>query len=519
MKRFVLALLLAAAGICAAHAETVLNRGNGAEPDSLDPQFVGGTWEENIVGDLMIGLTTLDASARPMPGMAERWSVSPDGLTWTFTLRKAIWSDGAPVTADDFVFAWRRMLNPATGSRYAYNLWVVENARAVSEGKAAALGVEAKGPATLVVHLEHPAPYLPELLTHPSTYPLPRHVVEKKGNGWARPGIYVGNGPYVLKEWAPNDHVTLVRNPRFYDAAHVAIDRVNYLPTNDAEAALRRFRAGELDMQTPVPQTQMDWLRANLKSGLHVMPSLAEVYIAFNLAYPPLKDARVRRALNLVYDREAVVQKVLKLGERPAYSYVPPGTANYPGGAALDFKNKPYPARLAEAQNLMRAAGYGPGNRLKLAYMTTTNPDSRRVAAVFQAMCRAIFIDLDIQATDLQLELRNLRQHNFQLGAASWLADFNDASNFLDLLRSDGGNNYAGYRKPKFDAAMDAAQAEPDLKTRGQLLLAAERIALADMPWLMVRVASQSEVVQPRVQGYVQNVRDFNRTRWLWLRK
>lgn len=521
MKKLLLVLAIFLYGLAGAHAAAMLNRGNGAEPDSLDPHFIGGTWEANIVGDLMVGLTTLDAAARPIPGMAQSWSVSKDGLAWTFRLRVASWSDGVPVTADDFAFAFRRILDPRTGSRYGYNLWVIRNARAISQGKLApaALGIETPDPHTLILHLEHPAPYLPELLTHESLDPLPRHVVQAKGTAWSRPGAYVSNGAYRLKEWVPNDHVTLVRNPRFYDAAHVRIDTVNYLPTTDSEAALRRFRAGELDMQTPVPQTQIDWMRTHLGSELHIIPSLAIVYVAFNLDYAPLKDARVRRALNLAFNREAMARQVLKLGEAPAYSYVPPGVANYPGGAAMDFQKLPYPARIAQAQQLMLAAGYGPGNRLRLAYMTTTNPDFKRVAAVFQAMCRAIYVDLEIQSMESQSVLRNLRQHNFQLSTASWLADFNDASNFLDLLRSGSGNNYADYRNAKFDAAMDAAQAQSDPVKRGAALLAAEKLALADYPWLVMRFASQSELVQPYVKGYVQNVRDYNRTRWLWLQK
>jgi oligopeptide transport system substrate-binding protein len=470
---------------------------------------------------MMVGLTTLDPAARPIPGMAQSWSVSKDGLTWTFTLRKALWSDGRPVTAGDFDFAFHRLLDPRTASRSAANLWILKNARAVSQGRmpAAALGVSAPRPGMLVLRLEHPAPYLPELLAHESADPLPRHVLEAKGAGWTRPGNYVANGPYLLKEWVPGDHVTLVKNPRFYDAARVHIDAVRYIPTSDSDAALRRFRAGELDMQTPAPLAQLPWMRANLKGELHILPSLALSYIAFNLDYPPLKDLRVRRAMNLAYNREAVVDQVLKLGETPAYSYVPPGVANSPGGAALDFKAKPFAARIAEAQSLMRAAGYGPGNRLRLTYMTSTNPDSRRLAALFQAMMKPVFIDIDIQAMDLQIVLRNLRQHQFQLGAANWFADFNDASNFLDLLQSAASNNYAHYRDPRFDAALDSAQSETDAKARGQKLLAAERLALAGLPWLVTRFNAQTELVQPYVKGYVPNLRDYNRTRWLWLAK
>jgi oligopeptide transport system substrate-binding protein len=520
MRRLLATLLLVVIAV-AAQAETVLNRGNGAEPDSLDPQFAGGTWEQNIIGDMLVGLTTLDAAARPIPGAAERWETSADGKTWTFHLRDEMWSDGVKVTASDFVFAWQRLLDPITASRYAYNLWVIRNARAISDGRLPppALGISAKDSRTLIVTLEHPAPYLPELLAGLQAMPLPRHVVQVMGEAWARPGNFVGNGPYRLKEWVPNDHLSLVKNPRFYDAAHVRIDRVNYFPTVDVNAALNRYRADELDTQTPVPISQIAWLKANLKGQLHITPSLAIRYIAFNLDYPPLKDIRVRRALNLIYNREAIVQKVLKLGEAPAYSYVPPGTAGYPGGAALDFRKMPYSMRAAEARKLMEAAGYDRFNRLHLTYSTTTNSDSRRLAAIFQAMARPIYIDIAIAASDIQLHLRDLRRRKFQLGEASWYADFNDASNFLDLLRSDSGNNYAGYRNPRFDALMNAAQNQSDAKRRGALLLAAERIALADEPWLVTRFAAQTDLVKSRVKGWVPNMRDFHGSRWLWLAK
>jgi oligopeptide transport system substrate-binding protein len=517
VKALSLAVLL---GAVPAQAAT-LNRGNGGEPNSLDPHFVGGTYEANIVGDLLTGLTTLDAAARPIPGAADHWEVSPDGLIWTFHLRDEVWSDGVPVTAGDFVFAWQRLLDPKTAARNPATMWVVKNGRAVSAGKLppSALGVTAKDAHTLIVRLEHPAPYLPELLTLDSADPLPAHLLAAKGAGWAKPGMYVGNGAYSLKEWVPNDHITLVKNPLFYDAARVRIDTVIYYPTADAEAALKRYRAGELDTQTPVPIQEIGWLRAHLKNELHITPSLALSYIAINLDDPPLKDVRVRRALNLAYDREAVVQKVLKLGEAPAYGIVPPGMANFPGGGGMDISHMPQPARLAEAQKLMQAAGYGPFNRLRLTYNTWPNPDVKRLAAIFQAMCRPLYIDIDIQVTDLAVLMQNLRQRHFELSAASWYADYNDAANFLDLLRADSPNNYAHYRNPAFDTAMDAAEAEIDPGKRGDKLRAAEKIALTDYPWIPIRFAVQSDLVKPIVKGWVPNIKDYQRSRWLGIEK
>jgi len=532
MKRLALALLLLAAlpalflsCTVSARAETVLNRGNGAEPESLDPAHAGSVMESNILGDLMVGLTTLDAAARPIPGLAERWESSADGLTWTFHLRKARWSDGKPVTAENFVFAWRRLLEPKTAARGAQLLWVIKNSRAVTAGQkpAATLGVTANSSSVLKITLEHPAPYLPELLALPAALPLPPAPSFK-------PGAYVSNGPYLLKAWQPNDHITLAKNPDFYDAATVKIDTVNYFPTVDSQAALRRFRAGELDMQTPLPTTELSWLKTNMPGALHIMPSLALAYLPMNLRDPALRDIRVRRALNLVYDREAVAEKVMKRGETPAYAYVPPGIGGYGRSVGesrsdqnkvpqLDFKSMPYPARLALAKRLMQDAGYGPFNKLTLTYLTPGNPDNKRLAAVFQAMARQIHVDVRITTADYALVLRAMRQGQYQLGYTNWLADFSDASNFLDLLRSGSPGNYAGYRNPKFDAAMAAAEAEPDTMRRIRLLQAAERIALADLPWLPIRFLSQSEAVGPKVGGYVPNARDFNASRWLWIKK
>jgi oligopeptide transport system substrate-binding protein len=489
-----------------ASAQTVLNRGNGPEPDSLDPAVAGSYAETNILGDLMVGLTTLDARGKPIPGIAERWDISKDGITWTFHLRQAQWSDGAPVTAQDFVSGWRRLLDPKTASRTAAMLWILKNARAVSTGTLppSALDVKAANARTLVVRLENPAPYLPELLAHPSGSPLPRK------------GSY--NGPYTLKSWTPNDRVTLVKNPRFYDAKSVKIDTVHYFSTPDTLAALRRLRARELDTQTPLPSTQVEWLRQNMPRALNISPGLTLSYLAMNVRDPALADIRVRRAINLVYDREAVAHKVMKLNEIPAYSYVPPHTSGYRGGPALDFKAMPYPARLAAARRLMQDAGFGPFNKLHLSYAVAGTPDSRRLAAVFQAMARQIHLDVDIQASDFQIVLRNMRMGQYQLAYTDWLADYNDASTFLDLLRKGNPRNYAGYNNPRFDAAMTAAEREPDTAKRMHLMQTAERIALADMPWVPIRYRALTVAVGPRVGGFIPNPGNANRSRWLWLR-
>jgi oligopeptide transport system substrate-binding protein len=498
-----------------------LNRGNTADIKSLDPAFIEGNWEAWLLGDVLMGLTTEGPRSEPIPGAATNWEVSPNGLTWTFHLRKHVWSDGVPVTTQDFVFAWRRELDPKTAAPYAYNLWVVKNAHDVNAGKLplTALGVNAADDKTLVVRLEHPAPYLAELMDHQVAWPIPRHTYLMYGDAWARPQNYVSNGPYLVKDWIPNDHVTLVKNPRFYDARNVRIDTVNYYAITDSEAALREFRAGELDSQNPFPNDEIDWMRTNIPGALKIVPYLGTAYVVMNLQREPFQDIRLREAINLAFDREALTGKVRRIGETPAYHIVPPGIANYPGGAALDFQAMPFAARLAKAQALMRQMGYGLNHRLRLGFTTSTNPDSRRAGAAIQGMLTKIYIDLILDSVESGTFLVKMQQHDFDLGFPSWIADFNDPSNYLDLLRSGAGENYGAYSNPKFDALLDEAQQQINLKTRGRIMEQAEQMALDDYVWVPAYFMVTRDVVQPYVKGWIPNAKDFNRTRWLSIDK
>ena len=497
--------------------ENVLHRGNGAEVESLDPALADTSWEQWVIGDMMMGLFTEDASGKAIYGAAENAAVSPDGKTWTFILRDSLWSDGTPVTAEDFVYAWRRTLDPKTAGKYGAILYAFKNAKAIAEGRVSpsALGARAEGTRTLILELEHPAPYLPELLAHNITYPVPRHVVEAKGAAWTQPGNYVSNGPYVLAERLPSDHVALTKNPRFFDAANVQIDRVVFYPTEDASGALKRFRAGELDTQNPFPSDQIDWLRANMPTALRQTPTLAIDYVVFNERRKPFDDVRVREALDLAFDRDVLTNKIYRLGEEPAYNIIPPSIANYPGGAALSFRNLSYPERVTRAQALMRQAGYGPDRPLHTTYATPALGDARRAAVAIQAMWKAIYVDLEIVQSETQVNFTKLREGDFDIGAASWGADFNDASNFLMILTTGNPQNYARYSNPAFDALYEKAEQERDVEKRGQILLQAEKIALNDHAWITRNFRANRTIVQSYVKGWVANARDVNRTRWL----
>ena len=500
--------------------ETVLTRGNAAEPLSLDPHHAQSVWENNIIGDLFVGLTTEDAKAAPIPGAAEKWEASADGKTWTFHLRDHDWSDGVKVTAGDFVYGWRRILDPKTASQYAYYLYLIKNAEAVNTGKMplTALGATATDDKTLVVELEHPAPYLLEYLMHYTMSPMPRHLIEAKGDGWTKPGTFVGNGPFVLAEWAASDHVSLVKNSKFYDAANVKIDRVIFYPTTDYGAALKRMRAGELDEQDRMPAQEIGWLRANMPEVLRLDPILVTEFLTCNMTRKPFDDVRVRQALSLALDRETIVNKINKVGEVPAYGMIPPGIANYPGGIALDFKGVPFPERLKRAQALMHEAGYGPDNLLRTSLLLrSAAPDRRRVPVAIQQMWTQIYVDAQILQLDASIFYNSIQTGDFEIANPGWSADFNDASSFFDLLRKGNPNNWAHYDNPVYDRFLDAAGIETNLEKRGELLAMAEAAALKDHAWLPVHFWVSGVLVRPYIKGWQKNIADTHRTRWLSL--
>ena len=508
------ALLLSS--ICA--EAVTLHRGNGAEPDSLDPDKAQGTWENHIIGDMLLGLYTEDAAGKAIYGAAESHKVSQDGLVWTFKLRDHTWSDGVPVTADDFITAWRRILDPAFHGQYASLLYEFKNARDINEGRMkpeelAARAIDAK---TIELTLDHPAPYLPQLLAHQTAFPVPKHVLDAKGDQWVKAGNYVSNGPYTLTAWSPNNYILLKKNPRFYDAANVQIDEIYYYPTSDTSAAFKRFRAGELDMQDGLSSQDIDFIKQNIPDTLHLNPNLSVSYIAINSSKPPLNDKRIREALSLAFDRDTMAEKILKFEEQAAYSFVPPGTAGYPGGVNLDFKPLSYEERVAKAKGLMEAAGYGPQNVLHLRFEIGTAPDNKRVGAAIQQMWRPIYVDVEPRGSESQVLYAQLRAGDFQVSQAAWVGDYNDAKNFLFLFRTDTKDmNYGRYSNPEFDRLMLQSDSMVDEVERGKVLAQAETIMLNDYACITNRFINGRHIVQTYVKGFVPNIRDVNRSRFL----
>jgi oligopeptide transport system substrate-binding protein len=497
-----------------------LNRGNGAEPDTLDPQLASTEFEDNILGDMFLGLMTEDAVGNPRPGAAVAFTASGDGLVYTFRLRDHLWSDGVPVTAQDYVYSYRRMLDPRTAAQYAAILYPIRNAQAVNAGRRPGedLAVRALDDRTLEIEFAVQVPYVAQLFTHYATFAVPRHVVERFGDRWQDPKNIVTNGAYTLKQWVSNDHVLLVKNPRFYDAKNVTIERVFYYPTQDYSAALKRFRAGEIDTQMGVPSQEIEWLKYNLPRALHVTPYVQTQYVLFNFGAQPFDDLKIRTALSLALNREVIAGRVMHAGERPAYAFVPPHMPGYPGTAEIGFRTMPMQARVAEARRLLKEAGYGPGNPLVFDFNVADTSDTRLVAVAIQAMWE----DVGAQANVVPLDEKNhydlLTKRDFSVAWAGWVADYRDAKDYLFLCQTSSRDlNNGGYSNPRYDALIAQSDQARDPSVRGRLLAEAEQIMLDDVALAPVFNQVSRNLVSPAVGGWTGNEININRTRYLRL--
>jgi oligopeptide transport system substrate-binding protein len=499
-----------------------LNRGNGAEPQTLDPNLIEGNWENNIVCDMFLGLMTEDAMARPIPGAAESYTVSDDGLVYTFKIRDHKWSDGMPVTAHDFVYSFRRVGNPKTAAQYAPILYPIQNMQRAAEGKVAPqkIGVRAIDDRTLELRFAFQVPYIEHLLMHETAMPIPAHVVKKYDGAWIDAAHIATNGPYTLKEWVSNDHIHLVKNPHFYARDTVAIENVFYYPTQDASAAIKRFRGGEFDLLTDtLPPQQVDWLQRTMPREVHLSPYLLSQYIQFNLTQKPFDDLRVRQALSMAIDREIITQKVMRGGVLPAYTYVPPDIGGgYPGQAHLRFKGMTMAERAERAKALLAEAGYGPRNPLTFDYGTTASTEAKLVSVALQEMWRQVGCHARIVPMESAILYDMMRKQDFSVGWTGWVADYRDAKDFLFLFQSSTVDlNYGAYRNATFDSLMAQSDYVRDPARRAALLDSAEQQLLDDVAIAPVFIGVTRNLVSQQVKGWKDNPTNFHRSRWLKL--
>ncbi len=514
-----LACALLASGIAVAGG--TLNRSSSAEPNSLDPAIATGNTASYILYDLFMGLTTYDANGKIIPGAAESWQISPDGLTYTFKLRDGLkWSDGSPLTSQDFLYSARRVVTPETSSRFASFFFPVKNARRIVKGELPPekLGVEAPDARTVIYRLESPTPYFLQNLASNVASPVPAKLVESLGRQWTRPGKMVSNGPFMLSEWVPNDHVTIVRNPHFFDAGAVRLDKVNWYPSGNQDTSLKRFLAGEIDILLNFPNEQLASLRESIPGEVKIWPGLLLGYVLLNNNWPPFSDPRVRRALSLALDRDGIVKKIVTPGSPPAYGMTPPAIEDY-RHPLPDYAKTPQAQRVAEARRLLAEAGFGPDKPLAFDLVYNTLEENRRLAVAMAAMWQAIGVRASPLNRDLIALNKSARTRDFQALLYTWFATNDDPYSFLGLLETGNPSNYSGYSNPAYDAMLAAANALNDPAKRFAQLSEAEAVMLADQPVIPVFFYVRRFLVKPYVKGFTENARGLNLSRWLDVQK
>ncbi|KKO93874.1 peptide ABC transporter substrate-binding protein [Brucella melitensis] len=510
--------LLALAG--AASAEAVLNRGNDTDPATLDHHHTSTVAEGNVLRDLYDGLTIQDADGKAIPGVAKSWDISEDGTVYTFHLRdNAKWSNGDPVTAGDFQFTFRRLMDPKTAAGYASMLFIIKNAEDAAAGKKPVdqLGVEAVDDHTLKITLNSPAPYFLELLTHQTGFPLHQKSVEANGDKFTTPGKMVTNGAYMLESFTPNDKIVMKKNPYYYEADQVKIDKVNWIPFEDRASCMRRFEAKEVQICSDVPAEQMDYVKKNLSKEFRLAPYLGIYYV--DIKGEPsskLRDPRVRRAISLAADREFMADEVWRGVMLPAYSMVPPGIANYVKDAPkLDFANEDILDREDKAKELLKEAGVEP-NTLSVTLRYNTSENHKNTMAAFANMLKNIGINAKLDEVEGTTYFNYLQEKGmFDLTRDGWIGDYNDPNSFLELYTTGNYFNYAEWSNKDYDALMDKSAVTTDLAERAKILAEAEEILLKEGAIVPLMYYSSTALVADRVQGYDDNLMNSHGTRWL----
>jgi len=511
-------LLIGAVG--PARAEMVYRRGAAGDVATLDPQKTATVSEADLLGDLFEGLVTYDADGRIAPGVAESWTISEDGLVYRFKLRAAQWSNGDSLNADDFVFSFRRLLDPATDAQYAPLFFPILNAEKINRGglDPSQLGVRAIDPSTFEIELAAPTPYFLELLAHQTAMPLERQDLERYGEKFTRAGNLVSNGPFKLAYYMPNDRAVLVKNEYFHDATAVKIDREIILPIEDRAAALLRFQAGEIDTYPDAPTEQIAFIRDKMKDELRLSPTLGVYYYAFNTRKPPLDDARIRAALSMAVDRDFLAQEIWGGSMIPAYSLTPPGIARYGAPPEPEWAKASPSEREREARALLAAAGYGQsGKTLHIEIRYNSSENHRNTCVAIADMWRRLGVETTLINSDAKSHFALLQSGgDFDVARAGWIGDYSDPQNFLALAASDNtGLNYSRYANPAFDGFMRQAAATRDLDARAALLRAAETLLARDQPMMPLMFYLSKDLVSPRVKGWRANILDRHLSRYL----
>ena len=499
--------------------------GNSAEPADLDPHLAEAYTDQILLVALYEGLTVLDErTSRPLPGVAESWETSADGLTWTFRLRAgARWSNGDVVTAHDFVFSFRRLLSPALGASLSYMLWPVRNAEAFNTGKLAdfgAVGIAAPDDRTLRLTLAHPVPHLAALAAHSSWLPVHRPTLERfdavtrRGGAWTRPGSLVGNGPFTLADWRPNARLAVARNPRYWDAARNRLEGVVFLPVEKSEVEELNYRAGQMHLTFALPPAKVEGYRRESPSPLRIDPLLNVTYMNFNVTRPPLDQPKVRRALSLAIDRDALARAVFLGTRAPAPSFTPPDCGGYTARAGV--------ATDAEAARMLLAEAGFPGGRGLPVFPVQVQNDSTypRIMEAIQAMwLKELGVRSTIEPLEQKTWVQNQQSKQHVIGLMGWTGDYPDPLTFLGIFRSGGGNNWTGWVSPAYDALLDGTDQTADAARRLELFQQAEALLLQEAPVTPLVFGSRTYLIHPAVKGWEPSPLGMHRFQLVELRE
>ena len=534
--RFTLSLLTAGI-LCASTATWAANvpagtqlaekqelvRNNGSEPASLDPHKVESDVEFNIISDLFDGLVSVSPAGEIQPRLAEKWE-NKDNTVWTFHLRPGIiWSDGTPITAEDIVWSWQRLVDPKTASPYASypGSMRILNGTDIAEGKKApeSLGVKAINDSTLEVTLTQPNAAFLAMLAHPSLVPIDKVLVGRFGDKWTKPEHFVSSGAYKLSQWVVNERIVAVRNPKYWDNEHTVINKVTYLPISSEAADVNRYKAGEIDIVYTVPINQFAQLKKTLGSELDVSPQLATYYYQFNTTRPPFNDARVRKALNLALDKDIIADKVLGQGQRPAWLISQPDI----GGVKLqnpDYASWPMDKRIAEAKKLLAEAGFNDSHPLSFNLLYNTSESHQRIAIAASSMWKKnLGVEAKLQNQEWKTMLDTMHTHNFDAVRYAWIADYDDAATFLNTFRTGDSQNTTQYSNPDYDRALVNAAKSKTAEERGKFYQQAEDLLGRDVPAIPVYHYVRTHLVKPWVGGFTPDKLGYYYTKDMYIKK
>ena len=498
--------------------EKILHFGLGSEPQYLDPHLANSVSAHNVIIALIEGLVSEDPKTlKPVPGVAEKWDISEDGLVYTFHLRKnAKWSNGDPVTAHDFVYSYKRILNPELASQYASMLHGLKNAREYHEEglswDEAKVGATAIDDYTLQLTLENPTPYFLELLNHYSWFPAHPPTIEKfgafgkQGTAWTRPGNYVGNGPFTLSDHKVNSVIEVKKNPLYWDAQTVSLEGIRFYPIESADTEERAFHSGFLHLTQTVSPDRIDFLKENHPDLIHFESYLGTYFYRFNVEEPPFDDVRVRLAFNLATDRQAIVEKVTKGGQLPARCFTPPGTGGF--SPESRFRFDPQKAKSL-IQEYLTEKGLESLPKIELKY--NTSEGHKKVAEALQGMWKN-HLGAEIQLLNMEWKvfLSTIAKRDFSLARAGWIGDYVDANTFLHMWRTGDGHNNTGWSSTRYDELLELAAQESDTQKRFSYFEECEKLIAENAPILPIYFYVHVTLRSPTVKGWHPTLLDHH---------